>query len=33
MVSPSVDSVHNIWFEIHEDILTLLGRPRDVAEA
>ena len=33
VVSPSVDSVHNIWFEFHEDILTLLGRPRDVAEA
>jgi hypothetical protein len=27
-----VDSIHNIWFEFHEDILTLLGRPRDVAE-
>lgn len=33
VVSPSVDSIHNIWFEFHEDILTLLGRPRDVAEA
>jgi hypothetical protein len=32
VVSPSVDSIHNIWFEFHEDILTLLGRPRDVAE-
>ena len=31
VVSPSVDSIHNIWFEFHEDILTLLGRPRDVA--
>jgi hypothetical protein len=33
VVSPGVDSIHNIWFEFHEDILTLLGRPRDVAEA
>jgi hypothetical protein len=33
VVSPSVDSIHNIWFEFHEDILTLIGRPRDVAEA
>ena len=33
VVSPSVDSIHTIWFEFHEDILTLLGRPRDVAEA
>jgi hypothetical protein len=32
-VSPGVDSIHTIWFECHEDILTLLGRPRDVAEA
>jgi hypothetical protein len=33
VVSPHVDSIHNIWFELHEDILTVLGRPRDVAEA
>ncbi len=33
VTSPMVDSVHNAWFEFHEDILTLLGRPRDVAEA
>lgn len=26
---PTIDSVHNIWFEFHEDILALLGRPRD----
>jgi hypothetical protein len=26
---PTIDSVHNIWFEFHEDILTVLGRPRD----
>jgi hypothetical protein len=29
----TLDSVHNVWFELHEDILTVLGRPRDVAEA
>ena len=28
--NPTVDSVHNIWFEFHEDVLTVLGRPRDV---
>jgi hypothetical protein len=27
--SPRVDSLHNIWFEFHEDILAVLGRPRD----
>jgi len=27
--SPAVDSLHNIWFEFHEDVLTVLGRPRD----
>jgi hypothetical protein len=26
---PTIDSVHNIWFEFHEDILSVLGRPRD----
>jgi hypothetical protein len=33
ITSLSVDSVHNVWFELHEDILTLLGRPREAAEA
>jgi hypothetical protein len=28
VASPLVDSVHNVWFEFHEDILTALGRPR-----
>jgi hypothetical protein len=32
VTSPTVDSLHNIWFEFHEDILTVLGRPRDIAE-
>lgn len=27
--SPRVDSLHNVWFEFHEDILAVLGRPRD----
>ena len=26
---PTIDSVHNIWFEFHEDILSIIGRPRD----
>ena len=26
---PTIDSVHNIWFEFHEDMLAVLGRPRD----
>lgn len=26
---PTIDSVHNIWFEFHEDILAVIGRPRD----
>ncbi|GEL26913.1 hypothetical protein PSU4_58670 [Pseudonocardia sulfidoxydans NBRC 16205] len=26
--TPTVDSVHNIWFELHEDALLLLGKER-----
>ena len=26
---PTIDSVHNVWFEFHEDILSVIGRPRD----
>ncbi|MFR9805176.1 hypothetical protein ACL02T_23250 [Pseudonocardia sp. RS010] len=26
--SPTLDSVHNIWFEFHEDLLRTLGRER-----
>jgi hypothetical protein len=26
---PTLDSVHNIWFEFHEDILAVMGRPRE----
>jgi hypothetical protein len=33
VTSLALDSIHNVWFELHEDILTVLGRPRDVAEA
>lgn len=29
ITSPTVDSLHNIWFEFHEDLLALLGRPRE----
>lgn len=27
--TPTVDSLHNIWFEFHEDFLAVLDRPRD----
>ncbi len=26
---PTIDSVHNVWFEFHEDILAVVGRPRE----
>lgn len=26
---PTIDSIHNVWFEFHEDILSVIGRPRD----
>jgi hypothetical protein len=29
VAKPTIDSVHNIWFEFHEDILSVLGQPRD----
>ena len=28
VTSPTVDSLHNIWFEFHEDLLRTLGRER-----
>ena len=28
IASPSVDSVHTIWFELHEHLLATLGRSR-----
>ena len=30
--SPMVDSLHNTWFEFHEDLLAVLGRPRESLE-
>lgn len=27
--NPMVESLHNVWFEFHEDFLAVLGRPRD----
>lgn len=29
IASPRVDSLHQIWFELHEDLLVTLGRSRD----
>lgn len=29
LCNPRRDSAHNVWFEFHEDILNVLGRPRD----
>ena len=29
LCNPRRDSAHNIWFEFHEDILSVLGRPRE----
>jgi hypothetical protein len=26
---PTIDSIHNVWFEFHEDILAVIGRPRE----
>ena len=32
VTGPMLDSLHNIWFEFHEDILAVLGRPRESVE-
>ncbi|WP_321895843.1 hypothetical protein [Paraburkholderia heleia] len=32
VTNPRVDSIHNIWFEFHEDILAVVGRPRETVE-
>jgi len=32
LTSPTIDSIHNVWFEFHEDILAVLGKPRDTVE-
>lgn len=29
VANPRRDSIHNIWFEFHEDVLAVLGRPRE----
>ena len=29
LCNPRRDSAHDIWFEFHEDILSVLGRPRE----
>ena len=28
VASPRVDSLHQVWFELHEDLLVTLGRTR-----
>jgi len=33
VTKPIVDSVHTIWFELHEDLLSTLGRTRDAEAA
>lgn len=32
VTNPRADSIHNIWFEFHEDILAVVGKPRDTVE-
>ena len=32
LTSPTVDSIHNAWFEFHEDILAVIGRPRETVD-
>ena len=29
IASPRLDSYHNVWFELHEDLILLAGRPRE----
>ena len=29
IASPRVDSVHSVWFELHEDLIRLAGRRRE----
>ena len=29
IASPTVDSYHTIWFELHEDLIILAGRTRE----
>jgi hypothetical protein len=32
VTNPLADSIHNIWFEFHEDILAVIGKPRETVE-
>jgi pyruvate,orthophosphate dikinase len=29
IASPRIDSYHNVWFELHEDLILLAGRTRE----
>ena len=29
LASPRLDSYHNVWFELHEDLILLAGRTRE----
>ena len=29
IASPTIDSYHNVWFELHEDLIRLAGRTRE----
>jgi pyruvate,orthophosphate dikinase len=29
LASPRIDSFHNVWFELHEDLIQLAGRTRE----
>ena len=29
IASPRLDSYHNVWFELHEDLILLAGRTRE----
>ena len=29
LASPRIDSFHNVWFELHEDLILLAGRTRE----
>lgn len=33
VTNPLADSIHNIWFEFHEDILAVVGKPGDTVES
>ena len=29
IASPQIDSYHNVWFELHEDLIRLAGKTRE----